>query len=261
MKKALLTLSALALCMAAAGSALAKDYKELRFGVDPSYAPFESKAADGSLVGFDIDLGNAICAELKVKCKWVESDFDGMIPGLKANKFDGVISAMTATPAREKAIDFSSELFSGPTALVFKKGSGIDIAPASLKGKKVGYEQGTIQEAYAKAVLDKAGVNTQAYANQDQVYADLISGRLDASIQDMLQAELGFLKSPQGVDFQVSTPVDSELLPSKTAVGLSKGNTELKALLDKGIKAIHDDGTYATIQKKHFGDLNLYSGK
>lgn len=105
----------------AAGSALAKEYKELRFGVDPSYAPFESKAADGSLVGFDIDLGNAICAELKVKCKWVESDFDGMIPGLKANKFDGVISSMTVTPAREKVIDFSSELFSGPTAYVFKK--------------------------------------------------------------------------------------------------------------------------------------------
>lgn len=190
MKKALLTLSALALCMAA-GSALAKEYKELRFGVDPSYAPFESKAADGSLVGFDIDLGNAICAELKVKCKWVESDFDGMIPGLNANKFDGVISSMTVTEAREKAIDFSNELFSGPTSLVFKKGANFS-TPESLKGKTVGYEQGTIQEAYAKAVLDKAGVTTKAYANQDQVYADLTSGRLDASVQDMLQAELGF---------------------------------------------------------------------
>ncbi|APC15622.1 ABC transporter substrate-binding protein [Pseudomonas frederiksbergensis] len=259
MKKALLTLSALALCMAA-GSALAKEYKELRFGVDPSYAPFESKAADGSLVGFDIDLGNAICAELKVKCKWVESDFDGMIPGLKANKFDGVISSMTVTEAREKVIDFSSELFSGPTALVYKKGSGISDV-ASLKGKKVGYEQGTIQEAYAKAVLDKAGVTTQAYANQDQVYADLTSGRLDASIQDMLQAQLGFLKSPQGAAYEVSKPVNDPLLPAKTAVGISKGNKELKALLDKGIKALHDDGTYTTIQKKHFGDLNLYSGK
>ena len=259
MKKALLTLSALALCMAA-GSALAKEYKELRFGVDPSYAPFESKAADGSLTGFDIDLGNAICAELKVKCKWVESDFDGMVPGLKANKFDGVISSMTVTEAREKVIDFSSELFSGPTALVYKKGSGISDV-ASLKGKKVGYEQGTIQEAYAKAVLDKAGVTTQAYANQDQVYADLTSGRLDASIQDMLQAELGFLKSPQGANYEVSKPVNDPLLPSKTAVGISKGNKELKALLDKGIKALHDDGTYATIQKKHFGDMNLYSGK
>ena len=113
---------------------------------------------------------------------------------------------MTVTPAREKVIDFSNELFSGPTSLVFKKGSGLDATPESLKGKTVGYEQGTIQEAYAKAVLDKAGVKTQAYANQDQVYADLISGRLDASIQDMLQAELGFLKSPQGADYEVVYP-------------------------------------------------------
>ena len=260
MKKVFLALSALTLCMAA-GTTFAKEYKELRFGVDPSYAPFESKAADGSLVGFDIDLGNAICAELKVKCKWVESDFDGMIPGLKAKKFDGVISSMTVTPAREKVIDFSNELFSGPTSLVFKKGSGLDETPESLKGKTVGYEQGTIQEAYAKAVLDKAGVKTRAYAHQDQVYADLISGRLDASIQDMLQAELGFLKSPQGAGYEVSKPVDSELLPSKTAIGINKGNKELQALLNKGIKALHDDGTYSKIQKKHFGDLNLYSGK
>ncbi|MQU62152.1 transporter substrate-binding domain-containing protein [Pseudomonas sp. FSL R10-1350] len=260
MKKAFLALSALTLCIAA-GSVLAKEYKELRFGVDPSYAPFESKAADGSLVGFDIDLGNAICAELKVKCKWVESDFDGMVPGLKANKFDGVISSMTVTPAREKVIDFSNELFSGPTSLVYKKGSGLSADTASLKGKTVGYEQGTIQEAYAKAVLDKAGVKTQAYANQDQVYADLISGRLDASVQDLLQAELGFLKSPQGAGYEISAAIDDPLLPSKTAVGIKKGNQALQTLLNKGIKALHDDGTYTKIQQKHFGDLNLYSGK
>ena len=95
----------------------------------------------------------------------------------------------------------------------------------------------------------------------DQVYADLTSGRLDASIQDMLQAELGFLKTPQGADYEVSKPVDSELLPAKTAIGLKKGNKDLQDLLNKGIKALHDDGSYATIQKKHFGDLNLYSGK
>lgn len=77
----------------------------------------------------------------------------------------------------------------------------------------------------------------------------------------MLQAELGFLKSPQGADYEVSKPFNDPLLPAKTAVGISKGNKDLKALLDKGIKALHDDGTYATIQKKHFGDLNLYSGK
>ena len=156
MKKAWLTLSALAL-MAAAGALQAKEYKEIRFATDPSYAPFESKAPDGSLVGFDIDLGNAICEHLKVKCVWMANDFDGMIPGLKARKFDGVISSMTVTEARKKEIDFSDKLFTSPTAMISKKGSGLMATPESLKGKSVGVEQGTIQETYAKAKLEPAG--------------------------------------------------------------------------------------------------------
>lgn len=241
--------------------ASAKEYTTLRFGVDANYAPFESKAADGSLKGFDIDLGNAICAKLEAKCIWVESDFDGLIPGLKAGKFDGILSSMTVTPAREKAIDFSTELFSGPTSYVFKKGSGLSTDVASLKGKTVGYFQGSIQEAYAKSVLEKSGVKTQSYQNQDQVYYDLVSGRLDASIQDTLQAKLGFINSPQGAGYEISPSVDSPYLPSKTAIGIAKGNMQLKALLDKSIGQMHEDGTYDSIQKQYFGDLNLYSGK
>lgn len=239
----------------------AKDYSTLRFGVDPTYAPFESKATDGSLKGFDIDLGNAICAKLQVKCIWVESDFDGLIPGLRAGKFDGILSSMTMTPAREKAIDFSDELFSGLTAYVFKKGSGLSTDVASLKGKRVGYFQGSIWEAYAKAVLEKEGVKIQSYQNQDQVYYDLVAGRLDASLQDTLQAQLGFINSPQGADYEISSTVESSYLPSKTAIGIAKGNSELKTLLNKAIQALHDDGTYDSIQKQHFGDVNLYSGK
>jgi lysine/arginine/ornithine transport system substrate-binding protein len=64
-------------------SAYARDISQIRFAVDPSYPPFESKQPDGKLVGFDIDLGNALCAQMKVKCVWVENNFDGMIPGLK----------------------------------------------------------------------------------------------------------------------------------------------------------------------------------
>ncbi|RFD32537.1 ABC transporter substrate-binding protein [Pseudomonas sp. GL93] len=260
MKKTILTLSALVLC-GAVGSALAQDYKELRFGVSPSSPPFESKAADGSLVGFDIDLGNAICAELKAKCKWVEINFDGLIPSLRAGKFDGILSSLTVTPTRKKVIDFSSGLWSSPNALTFRKGAGISADLASLKGKKVGYQQGSIQEVFSKAVLDKAGVETQAYANQDLIYAELVSGRLDASLQDLTQAKLGFLKSPQGAGFEVSEPVYSELMPDTTAVGITQGNQELKALLDKSIQTLHDNGTYAALQQKYFGDLNLYSGK
>ncbi|SDH35502.1 ABC transporter substrate-binding protein [Pseudomonas panipatensis] len=258
MKKAWLTLSALAL-LASAGALQAKEWKEIRFATDPSYAPFESKAPDGSLVGFDIDLGNAICEHLKVKCVWMPNDFDGMIPGLKARKFDGVISSMTVTEARKKEIDFSDKLFSGPSSMISKKGSGLAATPEALKGKTVGVEQGTIQEAYAKAKLEPAGVNVKSYQNQDQVYADLVSGRLDASLQDMLQAEMGFLTTEQGKAFENSKPLHDPLLPAETAIGIKKGNAELKALLDKGIKAMHADGTYDKLQKKYFGDIDLYN--
>ena len=127
MKKLLaaLTISLLAVTSITSVTANAKDYSTIRFGVDASYAPFESKGPDGKLVGFDIDLGNEICARLHAKCVWVENDFDGMIPALKAKKFDGVLSSMSMTPQRAEQIAFSSKLFNTPTRLVAKKGSGI----------------------------------------------------------------------------------------------------------------------------------------
>lgn len=74
------------------GPIYANDWTVIRFGVGPSYAPFESKAPDGSLVGLDIDIGSAICAQLKVKCVWMDSPRGSVIPGLKARKFDGILS-------------------------------------------------------------------------------------------------------------------------------------------------------------------------
>ncbi len=84
---------------AVATNVQAKDWKVIRFGTESSYAPFEYKTPDGKLTGFDVDLGNAICAKLKAKCVWVENSFDGMIPALKAKKFDGILSSMTVTDA------------------------------------------------------------------------------------------------------------------------------------------------------------------
>jgi lysine-arginine-ornithine-binding protein len=181
--------------MATSFGAFAKDWKEVRFGVDASYAPFESKAPNGQLVGFDIDLGNEICARMKAKCVWVENDFDGMIPALKAKKFDGVLSSMSINEARLKEINFSAKLFNTPTRMVAKAGSGLQPTAASLKGKRVGVEQGTIQEAYAKAHWAPGGVEVVPYQNQSLVLADLASGRLDASLQDAIQADEGFLKN------------------------------------------------------------------
>jgi lysine/arginine/ornithine transport system substrate-binding protein len=247
-----LTLSLLA--VSATGVAQAKDWTTIRFGVDASYPPFESKSADGKLVGFDVDLGNEICKRLQAKCVWVENDFDGMIPALKAKKFDGVLSSMSMTPQREEQIAFSSKLFNTPTRLVAKKGSGILPTSESLKGKSVGVEQGTIQETYAKAYWEPKNVKIVPYQNQDQVYSDLLSGRLDATLQDAVQADVGFLKSPRGAgfDFAGTDLNDPKTLGSGAGIGLRKEDTDLKAKIDKAIADIIKDGTYKKIESKYF---------
>jgi lysine/arginine/ornithine transport system substrate-binding protein len=254
--KKLLAALSVALLAVSAGAAHAKDWTTVRFGVDASYAPFESKAPDGKLVGFDIDLGNEICKRLNAKCVWVEQDFDGMIPALKAKKFDGVLSSMTITPQREEQIAFSAKLFNTPTRLVAKKGTNLLPTADSLKGKSVGVEQGTIQETYAKENWAPKGVNVVPYQNQDQVYADLISGRLDAALQDEVQADLGFLKTPRGAGFQFA---GKEIPTGAAAIGLRKEDADLKGKIDKAIADMIKDGTYKKIEAKYF-DFDVYGG-
>ena len=261
MKKLLAALTISLLAVSAAGVAQAKDWTTIRFGVDASYPPFESKGSDGKLVGFDIDLGNEICKRVNAKCVWVENDFDGMIPALKAKKFDGVLSSMSMTPQREEQIAFSSKLFNTPTRLVAKKGSGIMPTAESLKGKSVGVEQGTIQETYAKAHWESAGVKVVPYQNQDQVYADLLSGRLDGALQDAVQADIGFLKTPRGAgfDFAGGDLNDPKTLGNGAGIGLRKEDTDLKAKIDKAIADMIKDGTYKKIEAKYF-TFDVYGG-
>lgn len=252
-KKVSLALVAAA-TVAAAGSVSAADPKELRFGLEASYAPFESKTASGQLQGFDVDVGNAVCAKLNVKCVWVENDFDGLIPALQARKFDAINSDMTITEQRKHAIDFTDPIYTIPNQLIAKKGSALQPSAAALKGKHVGVLQGTIQETYAKTKWATAGVDVVSYQTQDQVYADLTSGRLDAAFQDSEAASKGFLKRPQGAGFDFAGPTvaDQKLLGSGVGYGVRKGD---KALLDKlngALAALKADGTIDKIAAKYF---------
>ncbi|WP_026439750.1 ABC transporter substrate-binding protein [Acidocella facilis] len=244
-------------------AASAKDFKEIKFGVDATYPPFESLSSSGQFQGFDIDLGNAICAELKVKCVFVSQSFDGIIPALEARKFDAILSSMTVTPERAKQVAFSSEMYDEPTSLIAKKGSGLQPTAASLKGKTVGVEAGTIQETYAKTYWQPNGVNVVSYQGQDQVYADLLSGRLDASLQDSVEADYGFLKTPKGADYALAGNVTSDpkdVLGSYIAIGVRKDEPALLKKIDWAIAQIHKNGTYKKLQAKYF-NFSIYNAE
>ncbi|WP_322059442.1 ABC transporter substrate-binding protein [Paraburkholderia sp. J63] len=250
---------AMALALAA-GAAWAKTPSVIRFGVDPSYAPFESRSTDGQLVGFDIDLGNEICARLKARCVWVENAFDGMIPALKARKFDGVLSSMSVTDKRLAQIAFSDPIDNVLPRLVAKRGSNLQPSVESLKGKSVGVEQGSTQETYVRTYWEPKGVIIRAYQTQDLVYSDLVSGRLDAALQSSVQADLGFLKSANGGDFAFAGPEirDPKTLGTGAAIGLRKEDTELRQQINEALAAIIHDGTYQRIARKYFS-FDIYN--
>lgn len=238
---------------------LAQAQPVIKFGVDPSYPPFEQKQPDGSLSGFDIDLGNALCAELQVKCIWVEQNFDGMVPALKARKFDAILSAFSATAARRQQVDFSDKIYTAPSSLVARKDSGLLPTAASLKGKSVGVVQGTLHEAFARAQWGNQGVNIHTYQTQDQVFSDLINGRLDATFQASVQADAGLLQKPQGQDFAFAgEPItDKSIIGDGVAIGIRKNEPELKQQLNTALASIRQSGEYEQIAKKYF-NFDIY---
>jgi lysine/arginine/ornithine transport system substrate-binding protein len=232
---------------------------ELRYGVEAEYPPFESKNAAGELEGFDIELGKAICQAAALKCSWVESSFDALIPGLVAKKFDAINSAMNITDQRRKSIDFTQPIYRIPSQLVGKAGDGMEATPDGLKGKTIGVLQGSIQETFAKEHWEKHGVTVVSYKDQNMAWADLLNGRIDASLVMSAAGQAGFLSKPQGKGFGfIGKPVsDDTILGSGIGFGLRQGDDATKAQLNTAIDNVRADGTITKLAAKYFPGIDV----
>lgn len=257
-KKTVFAATMLAL-VSASTIASAKEWSTIRVGVDATYPPFESIAKDGTVQGFDIDLGNALCAKLNAKCVWVQSSFDGLIPGLQARKFDVILSSMAANAKRREQIDFTERLYRNQTRLIARESAHLLPEASKLAGKRVGVEQGTVQETYAREKWASSGTEVVAYPSYDQAYADLTAGRIDAVLMDAVQGKLGFLAQPAGKGFAFAGDVvfDPKIMGDGDAAGVRKSDPELLAALNRAIAEILKDGTYHQIEAKYF-DFDIY---
>jgi arginine/ornithine transport system substrate-binding protein len=270
MKKLLLSLSVVALLVACgkkeeaaapaapAAAPAAPAPAELKVAIDPTYEPFTFKTADGQPTGFDVDIANALCEQIKRKCVFVEQVWDSMIPGLNAKKYDVIISSMSITDDRLKEVDFTDKYYNTPSRIVLKKGTKFTDA-ASIKGKKIGVLKGSTQEKYAMGELKTAGVVVNSYEAQDQVYLDIKSGRLDGTVADYMEVTGGFLSKPEGAKYELVGP---ELKEPKyfgygAGIALRKGEDSLKAELNAAIKAIRSAPTYKTLNDKYFSKYNI----
>ncbi|MFT0531918.1 transporter substrate-binding domain-containing protein [Castellaniella hirudinis] len=246
LKKA--ALIATAFCVSS--TALAADV--IRLGVDPTFPPYESIDAKGDMQGVDIDLGNAICAEMKVECKWVRINFDGAIPALNARKIDAILSALTITKERAKQVLFSTTLYNSPSRMMVDKSQDLDTTLEAVKGKTIGVAQGTSQAAYANKHWKGKGVNLVMYQNEEKSQQDLVLGRVDALLSDSA-ASLFFLETPQGSKFHMSgsSVVDPEVFGNGVAMGLRLNDTELQTRIDTAINTLKKTGEYQKIIEKY----------
>jgi arginine/ornithine transport system substrate-binding protein len=233
--------------------------KDLRIGIEAASKPFAFKSSDDKLVGFDVDIANALCDQLNVKCVFVEQEWKGIIPGLQTRKYDAIISSMSITEERKKSVDFTDKYYHTPARLIAKLSRKIAGTPASLKDKKVGVLQGSTHEVYANEVLKKSGSIIIAYTSQNEVFLDLKSGRIDATLVDSTQGKEGFLTLESNKEFGFIGPVfdDPKIFGFGAGIAIRKGENDLRLKLNAAIKAIRTNGIYKKIQIKYF-DFDVY---
>ena len=247
MKKHALLITLLSTCF----MSFSANAETLKLGTEGAYAPFNSIDKSGKLVGFDIEIGDALCAAMEVKCEWVTSDWDGIIPALVAKKFDAIVASMSITDERKQKIDFTGKYYTSPVKFARPKGSTIEITAAGLKGKSVAVQAGTVTDNFVKGTFPDAVV--KGYKTQDEANLDFLAGRVDLLAADsfvlyeFLATKEGGAAEATGPDFD-----DVKYLGEGIGIGVRKEDTALRDKLTAAIAKIRADGTYKKINDKYF---------
>lgn len=239
---------AAALTLALTHAATAQDV--VRMGTEGYYPPFNYFDAAGQVQGFDIEIGNALCAKMEVTCEWVTTDWEGIIPALNANKFDTIIASMSITAERAKVVSFSDPYYYNAARFVTATDSGITGGlPGDLKGKIIGTQESTLEVEVLQQYFPESEL--RLYPKLDDALLDMDSGRVDAVYAShfVLGAWLakddgaccGFVGEASRSDGNMGT-----------GIAVRQDDTELRMALNSALAAIVEDGTYEAIRAKYF---------
>ena len=253
----LLSAICLLILFVSAGNAFAGSAGEpLRVAVDAPYPPFAEIDKQGNLTGFDVDIANALCAELKRPCIIKVVPFDDIIPGVVAGDIDMGVAGMGPTAERKQVVDFTGHYFRSMSIFIGKKGVAHVVSPAAFKGIRIGVQKGTLQEEYAREqFLESSSIISRP--TQDDLNAMLFDGELDIILMDGLPA-YSFLKTEAGSAFEtIGDPIELNAASTSGCIAVSKKNPKLLQDLDKAIQALRRNGEYGKINRKYF-DFNVY---
>ena len=266
--------AALTASLAFAPAAFAKDWKTVVIGMEGAYEPWNLTDSSGKIVGFEPDLIMDVCKRAGLECKIIAQDWDGMIPGLKAGKFDVIMDGMSITDERKKEIDFSKSYAVSPGAFLAPKDSPLTKAPsagtlvnldkdaaagdaaikgvqAALKGKTLGVQVSTTHANFASQYM-KGVADVKEYKTIDDRDLDLKSGRIDASLDDY-PAMVATAEKPDAKDLAVVGPrFIGGVFGAGTGLGIRKSDTDLTAKFDKALTEAIADGTVKKLSEQWF---------
>ena len=255
-------------------TAFAKDWKTVVIGMEGAYEPWNLTDSSGKIVGFEPDLVTDVCKRAGLECKIIAQDWDGMIPGLKAGKFDVIMDGMAVTDERKKEIDFTKPYAASPGSFLAPKDSPLAKAPdagtlinldkdpaageaaikgvqAALKGKTLGVQVSTTHANFAGQYL-KGIATVKEYKTTDDRDLDLKAGRIDAVLED-LPTNMATASKPDGSELAVVGPefIGGVFGPGE-GMGLRKSDADLTAKFDTALAAAIADGTVKKLSEQWF---------
>lgn len=221
--------------------------RALRIATEAAYPPFNDTTADGKIVGFDVDVINAVCTKINATCEIVAQDWDGILPGLLTNKYDAVIAGMSITEERLQKVDFSEPYFSNTMIWLSKNDGSFD--PKNIQNKILGGQRGTSPADYISKNYDgKDGNRVQLYDTYINAYLDLKAGRNHAVMAEKASAS-DWLKSGDNQGFGlVGEEIDNN---DNLGIAVRKGDP-LKAEFDKALGELKASGELAKIEANYF---------
>lgn len=209
------------------------------------YPPYEFRdtaSGKNDIIGFDVDIANRIAKENGFQLEIRDSDFNGLIPALQANRADFVMAGMTPNEERKKNVDFSDIYYEAKNTIVAKKGSNLK-KPEDLAGKKVGVQLGSIQEKAAKKFKD---IKLSSLNKTSEIIQEIKANRINAAIIEDTIAK-GFIANNPDLEFQIIPNTEA----SGSAIAFPKGSKRV-ADFNRVLKQMKESGELESLVKKWF---------
>lgn len=229
----------------------------LKVGVNISYPPFEYYAEDGKTpLGFDIDLGKAVAEKMGDEAQIIDVAWEGIFAGLDTDKYDVIISAVTITPERTAAYEFSKPYVGNGQSLILHKGSAITAKePHELAGLRVGYLTESTSDIYmTKLASEGLKFTPEEYDDMMNAFADLSADRCDAVVSDSLVSADYVKKADSPYELAWQGPAQEFF-----GIAIKKGNTKLLEKVNEAMNSLYADGSMKKMSEKNFG-MDIVTG-